>query len=527
MSGGGNCSVKTKPRRYEEKPSASNYAKEDVGSRSADVRRRPSKRLFSSVQPYSAVEPPPENPPTFLTTDVLRDPKQRALELYMPYRKISYEEELKLKQRQIESRFQTVAKTLFYDRTLHPSIRKLIRTNDVNLCPIRDIQRTSAMSEYLTSCIADLGKTRTGDLALGIANRPMPNDYTPSTGEDKQMMFVLPIDDLDVYKKRDRLIVKHYNDFLQKEVKDVSNLEYVLHHWRPIRIYTNKKDEKIVVIGYLERKSCKSDCEIAKERLVAYFEHGPGRECHIEHLYFERRTQRWPIIVNEVHYDHILDNKNSAFTYDLFGLKFEPNLQSHGIPNIAAYEATYAEILKLCNLDPTSTVFLQYFSDLGALPLAAAQHVDQCYGLDPSPFAIKTAIKSQEKYPHTQDVQFRVCTTKDEFKAILTNIEKTKKKNASLTCVFGPPRNELERQDLRQNKNLVNVLRECDFIDRLIIVNRGISSSVLHLLYCLSGGESTTHKISGSPFKPVLIIPFDAHPRSGLLPDFLTIYERD
>ena len=35
------------------------------------------KRSFSSVQPYSAVEPPPENPPTFLTTDVLRDPKQR------------------------------------------------------------------------------------------------------------------------------------------------------------------------------------------------------------------------------------------------------------------------------------------------------------------------------------------------------------------------------------------------------------------------------------------------------------------
>ena len=52
---------------------------------------------------------------------------------------------------------------------------------------------------------------------------------------------------------------------------------------------------------------------------------------------------------------------------------------------------------------------------------------------------------------HTQDVQFRVCTTKDEFKAILTNIEKTKKKNASLTRVLGPPRSELERQDLRQS----------------------------------------------------------------------------
>ena len=79
------------------------------------------------------------------------------------------------------------------------------------------------MSEYLTSCIADLGKTRNGDLALGIPNRPVPNDYTrkilrrfycisefclASTDEDRQMMLVLPIDDLDVYKKRDRLIVK-------------------------------------------------------------------------------------------------------------------------------------------------------------------------------------------------------------------------------------------------------------------------------------------------------------------------------
>jgi hypothetical protein len=35
---------------------------------------------------------------------------------------------------------------------------------------------------------------------------------------------------------------------------------------------------------------------------------------------------------------------------------------------------------------------------LGVLPLIAVQHVDQCYGLDPSRFAIKTAMKTQEKY---------------------------------------------------------------------------------------------------------------------------------
>jgi len=37
-------------------------------------------------------------------------------------------------------------------------------------------------------------------------------------------------------------------------VKDISNIEYVLHHWRPIRIYTNKKDQKMVIIGYFDRK---------------------------------------------------------------------------------------------------------------------------------------------------------------------------------------------------------------------------------------------------------------------------------
>jgi hypothetical protein len=56
---------------------------------------------------------------------------------------------------------------------------------------------------------------------------------------------------------------------------------------------------------------------------------------------------------------------------------------------------------------------------------------------------------------HTQDVQFSVCTTRDDFKTILTKIEKNRKKNSSLTCVFGPVRHELDRQDLRQS-NLNN-----------------------------------------------------------------------
>jgi hypothetical protein len=58
-------------------------------------------------------------------------------------------------------------------------------------------------------------------------------------------------------------------------------------------------------------------------------------------------------------------DEKKPFYYDLFGMKFEANLQSYGIPNLTAYEAICAEILKLCHLEPTSTIFLQYFSDLG------------------------------------------------------------------------------------------------------------------------------------------------------------------
>jgi len=182
-------------------------------------------------------------------------------------------------------------------------------------------------------------------------------------------------------------------------VKDISNIEYVLHHWRPIRIYTNKKDQKMVIIGYFDRKVNNSvrlsfiiffilfysikESQGAKERLLEYFENGPGRECQIDHLYFEQRfveylllifcfifffefrSQRWPIIINETSYEQIIGDENKPFYYDLFGMKFEANLQSYGITNLTAYEAIYAEILKLCNLEPTSTIFLQYFSDIG------------------------------------------------------------------------------------------------------------------------------------------------------------------
>ena len=105
-------------------------------------------------------------------------------------------------------------------------------------------------------------------------------------------------------------------------------------------------------------------------------------------------------------------------------MKFHANLQSFGIPNLTAYEATYAEILKLCQLDPNSTVFLHYYSDLGELlqstdeleslsmpssgilPLIAAQDVDQSYGLDPSRFAIQTAMKTQKKYRRFSPLHF-------------------------------------------------------------------------------------------------------------------------
>lgn len=71
--------------------------------------------------------------------------------------------------------------------------------------------------------------------------------------------------------------------------------------------------------------------------------------------------------MNDASYEQIIGNDQQPFQYDLFGMKFEANLQSFGIPNLTAYEATYAETLKLCNLDPNSTVFLHYFSDLGLL----------------------------------------------------------------------------------------------------------------------------------------------------------------
>ena len=122
-------------------------------------------------------------------------------------------------------------------------------------------------------------------------------------------------------------------------------------------------------------------------------------------------------------------------------------------------------------------------------------------------------------------------------------------------------RNELERQDVRQSKlesrslsvfglvpslkikcssmSFVNVnlligwlLSIGDWVHRFYIYSTGnhlcrSMDNFFFFVRSLSGGESSTHKISGPPFKPVLIIPFDANPRSRATPDSLIIYERD
>jgi len=208
-------------------------------------------------------------------------------------------------------------------------------------------------------------------------------------------------------------------------------------------------------------------------------------------------------------------------------MNFEIDLQSLGIRNIHAYETIYAEVLKLCNFDPTSTIFLQYFCDIGVLPILACQHVSECYGLDPSRYSINTCLENQQLYPHTNEIKFKRCHSKEELKQNLINIEKQMTKQSKFTVVFGPSRPDVLPHNLRQLKPMASVLRECESIERLIIVHRGLQSAVLHQLYTLSGGESAAQQIFGPPFKPVLCIPFDSNPRSGILPDFIVLYERD
>jgi hypothetical protein len=71
------------------------------------------------------------------------------------------------------------------------------------------------------------------------------------------------------------------------------------------------------------------------------------------------------MIINETRYEQIIGEEKRPFRYDLLGMKFDANLNSFGIANLTAYEAIYAETLKLCHLDPNSTIFLHYFVDLG------------------------------------------------------------------------------------------------------------------------------------------------------------------
>jgi len=68
---------------------------------------------------------------------------------------------------------------------------------------------------------------------------------------------------------------------------------------------------------------------------------------------------------------------------------------------------------------------------------------------------------------HTQHVRFNNCATRDNFQKILTSIDENRKKNASLTCVFGPTRTELDRQDVRQS----NILWDCISTSKYILFN--------------------------------------------------------
>jgi len=137
------------------------------------------------------------------------------------------------------------------------------------------------------------------------------------------MMLVVPIDDVDIYKKRDRLIVKVYYSvksifhnwfilysiimiFFKKKRKmcQILNMFYIIGD-RSVFIQIKKMKKWWLLVILIEKSIIQygcfisslslfwfdfiKDCQVAKERLREYFENGPGRECQIDHLYFEQR----------------------------------------------------------------------------------------------------------------------------------------------------------------------------------------------------------------------------------------------
>ncbi|MED6290644.1 tRNA (uracil(54)-C(5))-methyltransferase -B [Characodon lateralis] len=432
--------------------------------------------------------------------------EERLADAVTPLWRLSYEEQLELKQNNQQKILSELSGSLSADLRSDFTAPATAKPNfpvlSVLPSPVRDGYRNKS----------------TFSVNRGVDGNPKTVGLYVGTGRQGNIVCV-NADHLLNMPEKHKLVARCYQDFIRLSSLDPCLLFHTGGHWREVTVRTNAQGHTMAIVYFHPQMLTAEEVAVHKEELVEYFTRGPGSICQLDSLFFQESTMTR--CTHEESPYQLLHGQPHIYE-EVLGFKFRISADAFFQVNQAAAQVLCNTVRDLCvpvteegaSQSKTRGTLLDVCCGTGAIGIIASPRVDRVIGIELVEQAVRDAthnaalnnVENCEFLPGKAEVVLPALMTQLSFGA------------GVLTAVVNPSRAGL-------HPRVVRALRKQAAIRRLVYVSCKPDGEAMRNFRELCCAPDQEKKLTGQAFSPTLAVPVDMFPHTPHC-ELLLLFER-
>lgn len=426
--------------------------------------------------------------------------EERLKDATTPYWNIAYEEQLKLKEKELKNILMKFDNNVWIiDKKRRQEIEERRKEYNGLSFELRPIQKSPVTVGYRNKCEFTVGIDE--ETKLPTVGFRLGSYVTGTVG-------VGPVQSMIHISEKTKKAVLLFQEFIRKSnLAPFSPADYS-GNWRYLTVRESfaAGDLMLIVSIHPEPLTEKELDEIKKE-LIEYFSSEEAISCGIKSLYFQQIVKRR---VGEDGAKPLHLSGSTHITDKILEKQFRISPEAFFQVNTAAAEVLYSSAIELSQVNSDSTV-IDICCGTGTIGLCFAQHCGKVLGLEMVAEAVKDA-KANAELNDIFNCEFFTGKAEDILPSVLARATAL---SDDITAIVDPPRAGLHMRAITQ-------LRNAKKVKRLVYISCSPSSAVKNFVDLARPSSKT---LRGAPFLPVRAIPVDLFPQTKHV-ELAVLFER-
>ncbi|XP_037638389.1 tRNA (uracil(54)-C(5))-methyltransferase homolog-B [Sebastes umbrosus] len=417
--------------------------------------------------------------------------EERLADVVTPLWRMSYDEQLELKQKHQEK-----------------ILSELSRHLSGNLQPVRSKPSFPVMP-ILPSPVRDGYRNKsTFSVNKGVDENPKTVGFYVGTSRKGNIVCVNGDHLLNMPEKH-KLVARCYQDFIRLSSLEPCLLFHTGGHWREVTVRTNAEGRTMAIVYFHPQTLTPEEVAVHKDDLVEYFMRGPGSVCQLDSLFFQESTMTR--CTHEESPYQLLHGQPHIYE-KVLGFKFRISADAFFQVNQAAAEVLYSTVRHLCvpnceeggERTKVGGTLLDVCCGTGAIGITVSPRVDRIIGIELIEQAVEDA-RHNAALNNVLNCEFIPGKAEVALPGLMSQLSSAG--GGFVAAVVNPARAGLHHK-------VVRALRNQPAIRRLVYVSCKPDGEAMRNFRELCCAPDPQRKLTGEAFSPTLAVPVDMFPHT-------------